>query len=55
MYPKQTVEIKVTPRLKGIDEEFNGEFEIGDSHIDPKTGELVVDVIPSQSEKVDFE
>lgn len=45
MYPKQTIEIKVAPRLKGIDEEID---------IDQETGELIMEIVPLQSEKVDF-
>lgn len=55
MHPKQTIKLKVNPRLKGIGEDYSGGFEIGDGYIDQTTGELVVDIVPSKSEEINPE
>lgn len=47
---EHTIEIKFKPNLKGIDWAYDGEFDIGDAMIDQETGELIVDIIPLETE-----
>lgn len=51
---KQTVEIKIKPNLKGIGWDYDGQIEIGESSIDPDTGEMIIDIIPSEGAEINL-